>query len=89
MCLTINKCMGLSNFCYINNKRKVQIVYTKHSLLITNLHQQQAYTYFQFSDIAENWHFCTLIIVNISVALLLNPKTLDILRLIINRFKRM
>ena len=48
MCLTINKCMGLSNFCYINNKRKVQIVYTKHSLLITNLHQQQAYTYFYF-----------------------------------------
>ena len=29
---------------------------TKHSLLIINLHEQQAYAFVQFSDLAKKWH---------------------------------
>ena len=41
------------------------------------MNQQHAYTFVQFSDIAKNWHFCTLIIVNISDAPLRDLKTFD------------
>ena len=44
--------------------------------------EQQAYTFVQFSDTAKKWHFCTLIIVNISVAPPLDPKTFYIRRII-------
>ena len=44
-------------------------------LLIINLHEQQAYTVVQLSDLAKNWHFCTPIIVNISIPQPLDPKT--------------
>ena len=47
-------------------------------MLIINLNEQHAYKFFQSSDIAKDWHFCTLIIVNISVAPPLDPKTFDI-----------
>ena len=50
-------------------------IYTKHSLLIINLNEQHAYTVVQYSDIVENWHFRTLIIVNISVAPPPDPNT--------------
>ena len=33
--------------------------------MVYNLHEQQAFTYFQFSDLAKNWHLCTPVIVNI------------------------
>ena len=49
-------------------------IYTKQSLLIINLHEQQASEFVQFSDLAKFWHF---IIVNISVTPPLNPKTFD------------
>ena len=32
------------------------------------MNEQHAYTFVKYSDIPKNWHFCTLIIVNISVA---------------------
>ena len=44
--------------------------------LIIDLHEQHEYTSVQFSDIAKNLHFCTLIIINISIAPLLDPKLL-------------
>ena len=46
-------------------------------MLIINLNRQHVYTFVQSSDIAKNWHFGTLIIVNtcISVAAPLDPKT--------------
>ena len=37
-------------------------IYTKHSSLIMNLHEQQAYTFVQFSDLAKNRHYFTSII---------------------------
>ena len=43
-------------------------------MLIINLHEQQAYTFVQFSDLAKNWQFCTPIIVNISIPPPLNLK---------------
>ena len=46
--------------------KKKLCIHTKHSSLIINLHEQQAYTFVQFSDLAKNWHFCTSIIVNMS-----------------------
>ena len=51
-----------------------------------NLHEQQAFYLFIFSDIAKN--FCTLIIVNISVSPSLDPQTFDIQRKILKRYKR-
>ena len=56
-------------------------LYTKHSLLTTNLHEQWAYRFVQFSDFAKNWHLWTPIIVNISVAPTLNPIRFDIRRI--------
>ena len=50
---------GMSKLC----------IYTKHSLLMINLKEQQAYEFVQFSDFAKNSHLCTPIIVNIFVAL--------------------
>ena len=35
-------------------------IYTKLSSLIINLHEQQTYTFIQFSDLAKNWHFAHL-----------------------------
>ena len=43
-------------------------VYTKHLLLIINLHELQAYKFVKFSDLAKNWYFCTPIIIIFSVA---------------------
>ena len=41
-------------------------IYTKHSSLKISLHEQQEYTYDQFSDFTKNWQFWTTpIIVNI------------------------
>ena len=42
-------------------------IFTKHSLLIINLHEQKAYTFDQFSDLAKNWHFRPPINGNISI----------------------
>ena len=56
-------------------------IYPKHSSLIMNLHEQQAYAFAQFSDLAKNWHFCTPIIVNISIHPFLDPKSFDIQRI--------
>ena len=54
------------------------MIILKHSLLLIHLHEQQAYIFVQCSHIAKNWNFCTLIIINISVAPPLDPKTLNI-----------
>ena len=70
----------------IRAKSKLNI-YTKYLFLIINLNQQHAYTFVQFSDIAKNWHFCILIIVSISVAPTLDPKTFDKRRHILKRSK--
>ena len=32
-------------------------IYTRQSLLIINLHEQQASEFVQFSDLAKFWHF--------------------------------
>ena len=66
---------------YLVESRKC--LYTKHSLLITNLHEQWTYKFVQFSDFAKNWHLWTPIIVNISVAPPLNPIPFDIWRIIL------
>ena len=61
-------------FCYIIIGRKSKLrINTKHSLSKINLHEQQAYTFVKFSDIAKNLPFVTLI----SVAPPLGPKTFD------------
>ena len=60
-------------------------MHTKHSLLIIHLNEHHAYTFVQSSDLAKNWHFCTLIIVKIFVAPPLDPKTFDIRRIILKR----
>ena len=61
--------MKLSKFCYIKNWSKVQTVNIRKRFSFKNqLHEQQAYTFVQFSDKAKNWHFGILIIVNIFVA---------------------
>ena len=49
------------------------------------MNEQQAYTFFQSSDIAKNGNFCTLIIVNISLIKPLDPKTFDIRKFIVKR----
>ena len=51
-------------------------IYTKNSLLIITLHEQQAHIFVQFSDLTKNWHFRTLITVNISIAQSPDPKTI-------------
>ena len=56
---------------------------------IINLHEQQAYTFVQFSEIdKKNWHFCTLTIVNVSIAPSLDPKTFDIEGIMLKRSSR-
>ena len=81
---------GFVQFSYMNIRGKSKIcIYTKHLLLIINLHEQQAYTVVQLSDLAKNWHFCTPIIVNISIPQSLDPKTFDILRIFLKRFKHL
>ena len=65
------------------------LIYSKHSLLIIKWNEKQAYTFVQFSDRAKRWHFCTLIIVNISFAPTLDPKTFDIRGIICKRYKRL
>ena len=57
---------GMSKLC----------IYTKHLLLMINLDEQQAYTVVQLFVFAENWHFCTPIIVNIFIPQPLDPKLL-------------
>ena len=59
-------------------------IHTKHSFLILNLYEQQAYIVVQLSDFAKNWHFCTTIIVNISIPPPLDPKTFDIQKIFLN-----
>ena len=51
------------------------------------MHEQQAFTFVHFSDVAKNWHFRTLIIVNISVAPPLDPQTFDKQRKILKRYE--
>ena len=51
---------------WVFRERTKLCIYNKHSLLINNLHEQQAYTFVQFSKLAKNCHFFTHIIVNIS-----------------------
>ena len=45
----------------ICSRTSTQCLYTKHSLIIINLHmhEQQAYKFVKFSDIDEKWHCCT------------------------------
>ena len=64
-------------------------IHIKHSLLIINLHEQQAYPFVQVSDLAKNWHFCTPIIVNMSMPPPLDPKSFDIQRIFWKRSKRL
>ena len=45
------------------------------------------FCYMNFSDLAKTWHFCTPIIVYISVTPPLNPKTFEIPRIIFIRSK--
>ena len=53
-----------------------------------NIHEQQAFTFVHFSDVARNWHFRRLINVNIIVAPPLDPQTFDKQRKILKRYKR-
>ena len=46
-----------------------------------NLHEQQAYTFVQFSDLAKNRHVCTSIIVNIFIPQHLDRKSFEIQRI--------
>ena len=68
---------------------KSKCIHTKHSLLITNLHEEQAYKFVQFSDFTKNRHLWTPIIVNISVAPPLDPIPFDIWRIILKRSSRL
>ena len=43
-----NGIVQLLHYEYLGESQKC--IYTKHSLLITNLHEQQAYKFVQFSD---------------------------------------
>ena len=63
--------------------------YTIHSVLIINLHEQQAHTIVQYSDLAEKKHFRTTIFVNISVVKTLDLETFDIRRIILKQTKRL
>ena len=58
-------------------------------LLMLNLDEQQAYTVVQLSDFAENWYFCTPIIVNIITPPTLDPKTFDTQKIILKCSKRL
>ena len=71
--------LELYNFCDMN---------IKHSLLIINLHDQQADTFVKFSNLANNWHFCTPFIINISISPPLDPKSFYIQRIFFNHSKR-
>ena len=62
-------------------------IYTKHSLLTFNLLEQYADEFVQFSDLAKNWHFCTPIIVNISIPPPLDQKISDIQSIFFKRSK--
>ena len=55
------------------------------------MHEQQAYTFGQFSDLAKNWHLCihVPIIVNMSLPPPLDPKSFDIQRIFLKRSKRL
>ena len=64
-------------------------IYTKHLLLMINLDEQQSCTVVQLPDFAENCHFCTPVIVNISILPPLDPKTFVILRIFLKRSKRL
>ena len=64
-------------------------IYTKHLLLMINLDEQQAYTVVQLFDFAENWHFCTPIIVNIFIPPPLDPKTFVIQRIFLKYSKHL
>ena len=68
-------------FCWFKQVKKCSVIviwifrgkfklciFTKHLLLIINLHELQAYKFVKFSDLAKNWYFCTPIIVIFSVA---------------------
>ena len=60
--------------CIFRGKPKL-CIYNNHSLLIINLHEQQAYTFFfHFSYLNKNLHFWTSVIINISVPSPLEPK---------------
>ena len=70
-------------------RRKFKLcMYAKHSLITINLLETKAYTFVQFSDLAKIWHFCTPIIVNISIPSPLDPKIFDIKRIFQKRSKR-
>ena len=66
-------------------------IYISHSVLIINLHEQQAHTIVQFSDfhVAEKKHFRTTIFENIFVVQSLDSETFDIRRIILKRSKRL
>ena len=60
-------------FIWIFRGKSILCIHTKHSLLIINLHEQQAYTVVQRTDLAKSLHFCTPFNVNISIPRPLNP----------------
>ena len=79
----INETWNCTSFVILVFRKKSQLcIYTKHSSLIISLHEQQTHTFVQFSKLAKKWHFCTLIIVNISKPSPLNPKRFDIQRIL-------
>ena len=61
---------------YLEQSQTVHIYQT--FIVHNNLHEQQTYTVFQYPYKAKNWHFCTPIIVNISIPPTLDPKSFDI-----------
>ena len=57
----------------MNIYRRVQTVYIYQTFVVFFLDEQQACTVVQLPDFADNCHFCTPIIVNISIPPPLDP----------------
>ena len=47
---------------WVYREKSKLCIYTKHSSLVINLHEQQVHTFVQFSDLAKNWHFAHLLL---------------------------
>ena len=69
---------GIVQFLLYNYLEKSPNCIYIQNLLIIILHEQQTYTFVQFSEIAKNSHFCTPIIVNFSIPPPVDPKSFDI-----------